>query len=588
MSTELNRDLNFENFVVGPSNEVAATAGRTVAESLGSIYNPLLIYGDVGLGKSHLLIAIGNLAKELTPEIAIEYITPEAFAEAHHAAVAAGQADAFRRRFEDVDLMLVDDVQTLVDRTEVIDEFLRLCSQFQTAGKQVVIVNDCPPEEIFALDARLESLEGGLSVDIGTPDDATRLEIVRRRAVGRGADLSESVLKTIADFETGNVRRLLGYLNRVLAFQIASEQSMNVRLAREVMEGQAALRSALSPKRGSQGDLGAQNEFADFFSGISGAVAEQVATWDEVGAERVQSMVGNGVPSAIVPSELGSLPGPSTKAGFEDLVLSESNEEAVSAIREAFGAAGRMHNPLVVTGGPGLGKTRLLHAFGNELIRTGAAVVACISAHEFVDDASDASASGDGDQWLLRYMSVDALLIDDFHLAARTSVATLILRLFHILVNQDKQLGLTINAESVRVEGMDASLTAFLESGKVVSLRAPDRQFRENLVRLLLNEGNVEEDAELVSYLADRKPESVRRVCSVVQRVLKVALERETNPSPTLAREVLDGVGAQPLRRPRPTRASGVILSPAGGLRSPEKVVWQWPNVLDHLIESLG
>lgn len=588
MSTELNRELNFESFVVGPSNEVAATAGRTVAESLGSAYNPLLIYGDVGLGKSHLLIAIGNLAKEVTPEIAVEYITPEAFAEAHHAAVAARQADAFRHRFEDVDLMLVDDVQILVDRSEVIDEFLRLCSQFQTAGKQVVIVSDRPPEEIFALDARLEQLQGGLSVDIGTPDDATRLEIVRRRAAGRGADLSERVLKAIADFETGNVRRLLGYLNRVLACQIASEQFMNVRLAREVMEGHAAPASARSPARGSQGGFGTQNEFADFFSGISGAVAEQVATWDEVRAERVKSMAGNGVPSATVPSELGSFPGPSAKSRFEDLVLSESNEEVVSAVRAAFEAAGKMHNPLVITGGPGLGKTRLLHAFGNELIKTGAAVVACISAHEFVEDASDASVSGNGDQWLLRYMSVDALLIDDFHLAARTSGATLILRLFQILVNQDKQLGLTINAESVRVEGMDASLTAFLESGKVVSLRTPDRQFRENLVRLLLNEGNVEEDAELVSYLADRKPESVRRVCTAVQRVLKVALERETKPSPTLAREVLEGVDAQSQRRPRRTRASGVIVSPAGGIRSSEKVVWQWPNVLDHLIERLG
>src|SRR5439155_1741501 len=187
MTSALNPKYSFDSFVVGAANRLAVTAGHTVAESPGAAYNPLFIYSGSGLGKTHLLMAVGHAAKKAAPKLNIEYLTLDEYVEAFHASVAAGQGDAFRRRFQNVDVLLVDDVQFLTNRKEMQSELLRLTEALQAAGRQIVLTSDRPPPDIADLDERLISrLSGGLVVDMGTPDYETRVAILRRKSEERG------------------------------------------------------------------------------------------------------------------------------------------------------------------------------------------------------------------------------------------------------------------------------------------------------------------------------------------------------------------------------------------------------------------
>src|SRR5260370_7010406 len=148
MTSALNPRFSFETFVVGSANRLAVTAGRSVAETPGAAYNPLLICSNSGLGKTHLLMAVGHAAKKLAPTLNIECLTLDEYVEAFHAAIAAGQGDVFRRRFQNVDVLLVDDVQFLTNRKEMQSELLRLTAALQAAGHQIVPTTDPPPPQL--------------------------------------------------------------------------------------------------------------------------------------------------------------------------------------------------------------------------------------------------------------------------------------------------------------------------------------------------------------------------------------------------------------------------------------------------------
>ena len=176
LSSPLDPRFTFDAFVVGKPNELAYAAARRVAESTTATFNPLFLYGGVGLGKTHLMMAVGHLAKQVSPQTVVEYLTLEEFVEAFHAAVAAGQSDAFRNRFANGDVLLIDDVQFLTHRREMQAELLRLIGQLQAADKQIVLSSDRPPSEIEGLDERLVSgFAGGVIVDMSRPGFDARL-----------------------------------------------------------------------------------------------------------------------------------------------------------------------------------------------------------------------------------------------------------------------------------------------------------------------------------------------------------------------------------------------------------------------------
>ena len=286
--TGLNPRFTFDSFVVGGGNKLAATAARSVAESPGT-YNPLFIYSPTGLGKTHLLMSIGQMATRVSPSIAVEYVMLEEFVELYHAAVAAGQVEAFRHRFSEVDVVLLDDVQFLTHRREMQSELLRLTTLFQEAGKQIVMTSDRPPSEIENLDERLISrFDGGLVVDIGAPEYETRRAILERRARERGAEIDAAVIDAVAKIDTHNVRELLGFLNRLVAVQAVGDAKITPESALAILTGDVveAQSGALTPQAAeprsapsSEEEQLPADEFSEFLSGVTERVAQQVEEW---------------------------------------------------------------------------------------------------------------------------------------------------------------------------------------------------------------------------------------------------------------------------------------------------------------------
>ncbi len=312
MTSEFHPDLTFDAFVVGASNRLAVTAARTASENLGSSYNPLFIYGQTGLGKTHLLMAIGHQARALTPDLSVEYWTLHEFVEAFHLAVSAGDVGEFRRRIASTDVVLLDDVQFLSHSKEMQAELLRLAVERQRVEKQLVLTSDRPPAEISDLDDRLlEQLGGGLVVDIGIPEFETRLAILQRRAQGRGSQLSAEVLTVLAETDVQHVRALLGILNRVDAFQSINETQLTPDEARAVVLGEqmeASTPESASPPQ-QESAVGGGDEFGQFLAGLTATVTEQVDGWRDriqgaieewsargYNTERLEALVGEDIP----------------------------------------------------------------------------------------------------------------------------------------------------------------------------------------------------------------------------------------------------------------------------------------------------
>ena len=189
----------FDNYVVGSANRLAVAAAHAVADAPGAAYNPLFIYSSSGLGKTHLMGAIGNLALHRNPDSTVEYIPLEEFVEQLHAAIAGGEMERFKQRYGRVDVLLIDDMQFLTGRRETQSELLRLLSSMQGTGRQIVMTSDRPPVEIADVDERLVSrMSGGLIVDIGVPDFETRVAILREKCEERKVTFAPGVIEELA------------------------------------------------------------------------------------------------------------------------------------------------------------------------------------------------------------------------------------------------------------------------------------------------------------------------------------------------------------------------------------------------------
>ncbi|HET9387530.1 MAG TPA: DnaA/Hda family protein [Gemmatimonadales bacterium] len=646
MTSTLNPRFTFDTFVVGAANRLAVTAGRTVAENPGSAYNPLFIYSSSGLGKTHVLMAIGHGAKAIASQLNIEYLTLDEYVEAFHAAIAAGQGDAFRRRFQNVDVLLVDDVQFLTNRKEMQTELLRLTEALQQAGHQIVLASDRPPAEIADLDERLISrFSGGLVVDMGIPDYETRVAILRRKAEERGQNFQPGVLETVARVEFPNVRELMGALNRVIAFQAVNDKPINEEAVRKVLgipSGAAASSAAASPA------AAAPDEFSQFLTDVTATVGKAVEAWRARVTEAVLRWEGEGyrtarleqlleqeTPAAVDeaiasyvqdverlkaleaevavldpqaagdkvfrdPEQMeaaeavaakvrdGAAPPPAPSAAFalDSFFAGPSNEMALNGARDVIGKPGKKYNPLVIVGRSGLGKTHLLNAIGLELAKKKNAVIACLSTQQFVDELIAAIDGNRVDWWRARYRRATAFLLDDIQLlAGKERTQEELFNLFNQFLDADRQLVFTAPAHPNTLEGLEERIVSRLEGGLVVEIQEPDKELKRSALERLLKSQRVSAEAALVDYLVDRPVESVRNLHALVQRVVEAAAARDARVNAGFAREVLEGAPAP--RRPTGARTSGIVVSSAGGVRSREKMVWDWPAASDRVIEDL-
>ena len=221
-------DFTFETFVVGPSNKLAYAASMAVAEHPAQNYNPLLIYGDSGLGKTHLLYAIANVIRQNDPAAKIVYIKGDDFINEFIELIRAGRGSDFRAKYREADLLLVDDVQFVAGKEQVQNEFFHTFNNLYESGKQIVLTSDRPPSEMTLLDDRLRTrFEWGLPVDIQPPDYETRMAIIKNKAIRMGVELPDFLLQLIAENITANVRQIEGTLNKILAYRDLLDDQVN-------------------------------------------------------------------------------------------------------------------------------------------------------------------------------------------------------------------------------------------------------------------------------------------------------------------------------------------------------------------------
>ena len=236
-STNLNPKYTFDGFVVGSFNELAHAASFAVVKEPGSIYNPFFIYGGVGLGKTHLLQAIGNQIVEDSPRCKIRYITSERFTTGVVSAIRNHTIDSFRSLYRDLDVLIIDDIQFLAGKDKTQEELFHTFNALHENGKQIIFSSDRPPKSIPALEERLRSrFEGGMIADVGSPDFETRMAILRKKLQDRNVELDDEVCEYVVSHIQRNIRELEGALNRLLAFYRLNQKVPTIQEARSLLK----------------------------------------------------------------------------------------------------------------------------------------------------------------------------------------------------------------------------------------------------------------------------------------------------------------------------------------------------------------
>ena len=236
-NTNLNPRYTFANFVVGPFNELPHAAAQAVVQAPGSLYNPLFIYGGVGLGKTHLIQAIGNEINQNLPDKRIKYISVEKFTSEVVSSIRNKSMEEFKAKYRNIDILIIDDVQFLSGKEKTQEEFFHTFNVLYENNKQVIISSDRPPRSIQSLAERLRSrFEGGMITDVSHPDTETRIAILKTKAQEKGIDFSEEIYSYIATNVQNNIRELEGALNKLAAHQKLGNQIINLDKAANILK----------------------------------------------------------------------------------------------------------------------------------------------------------------------------------------------------------------------------------------------------------------------------------------------------------------------------------------------------------------
>lgn len=260
-ASNLNAKYTFETFVIGAGNRFAHAASLAVAESPAKSYNPLFLYGGVGLGKTHLMHAIGHYVMEHNPGSRVLYISSEKFTNEFINAIRDNRGETFRNKYRNIDVLLIDDIQFLAGKDGTQEEFFHTFNSLHEEGKQIIISSDRPPKEIPTLEDRLRSrFEWGLITDIQPPDLETRIAILRKKAKAENLDIPNEAMAYIANQIDTNIRELEGALIRVVAYSSLINQDISVHLAAEALKD---IIPSSRPRQITIQDI--QNKVADFY-----------------------------------------------------------------------------------------------------------------------------------------------------------------------------------------------------------------------------------------------------------------------------------------------------------------------------------
>jgi chromosomal replication initiation ATPase DnaA len=516
--------FRFESFVTGPSNRLAVAAASAVADAPGKVYHPLFLYAEPGLGKTHLLGAIGFQALQLDRQLTVQYRPASDFAANLRAALTRGDLHAWRREWEAIRVLLLDDVQSLEGEAEAQAELLRLIDQAQEHGGQVVLASDRPPADFDALDQRLLSrMSGGLIVDIAAPEFETRLGILWLWRTVRVLDLDDAALHELARHDVGSVRELLGLFNKLVAQRSLEPGTTAAGVARHVV-AEAREERASGP-----------DEFESFLSEVAAVVTSSVEQWRARLAATVARWAGEGYSAGSLENFLEGIEAPdldAVEARFAAAVsqlrdlereaarldprlagvpvfrdpgrLEEArsivmralaaydpppaaaphlsigafssgarNQLALRAAGEVIALPGSRYNPLYIHGPSSSGKTHLAHAIANELAARdgGAWTVAVIDAGGLGDELIEALRTGALERWRMRYRAADALVVDNVQrIGGSDRLQDEFFQLFNACIDAGRQVVLTADGPPSRLPAVAARLQSRFESGLVVEI----------------------------------------------------------------------------------------------------------------------
>ncbi|HKL80563.1 MAG TPA: chromosomal replication initiator protein DnaA [Mobilitalea sp.] len=237
VSPFLNTRYTFDTFVVGGNNEFARAAALAVAENPGEIYNPLFIYGGVGLGKTHLMHSIAQFVLNQNPDTKVLYVTSEKFTNELIESIQRKTTNQFREKYRSIDILLIDDIQFIIGKESTQEEFFHTFNTLHESKRQIIISSDRPPKEMLTLEDRLRSrFEHGLMADIQSPDYETRMAILKKKEEIDGYEIDEEVLRYIANNIKSNIRELEGALTKIVAFSRLKKRELNLLLAEEALQ----------------------------------------------------------------------------------------------------------------------------------------------------------------------------------------------------------------------------------------------------------------------------------------------------------------------------------------------------------------
>jgi chromosomal replication initiator protein len=636
---QLDPRLRFDNYIVGSGNRLAVAAARAVSDAPGTVYNPLFVYSGSGLGKTHLMGAIGNEIAHTHPATIVRAVTLDDILNELHAAMAKGEADRLRQRYAAVGILLIDDVQFLTGHPETQSELLRILNALQSARNQIVMTSDRPPSDITDVDDRLITrMSGGLIVDIGAPDYETRTAILHAKCEERRVQFRPGVIEELGRLEFRNVRELQGALNRLIAVQTLGAEPIR---APDVITILGSLATSLTaPRRsGPMHPPPIPIDIAPFESSMpswTSQIRNAIDHWSGEGysTRSLERLLDGAVPPADVdallrqfqdavselrelsracaeadqalasnevffdPDRVGDarallertkiatvvLPGPSGSFKRADYETGQSNDMAVKAADAVIAAPGERYNPLFIHGPSGVGKTHLMHAIGNGLLEKsgGSARIAVIPAQDFVDELIAALQSRTVERWRAGFRAVDALLIDDVQfVAGKERTQEELFHVFNALHAEGKQIVFTSDRAPRELQGLEDRLRSRFEGGLLVEMRAPDKTLRERLFARFLRENGWEEDADLVKELAKEPTANVREIIGTVNRIVAAAELSGRGHTKSVAMQAVN-----PTVPKRPTQS--VPIQPSDVLPlDPEKLIVEWPNAGARLIEEM-
>jgi chromosomal replication initiator protein len=634
---KLDQRLRFDTFVTGSSNRLAVAAAKAVADAPGVLYNPLFVYGASGLGKTHLMHAVGHSAKDKQPSLGVEYVALDDYMEEFHQALQGGRLDTFKKRYESAGVLLLDDVQFLTGRAEVQGELLRLFNVLQGRGTQIVMTSDRPPDEITDVaDRLLTRLTGGLIVDVGIPDYETRVAILQKLQGERTSRFRDGVLEELARVDFSNIRELQGGLNRLLAHQGMSDAAIAVQDVRRLVGARST--PLATPALYAEADLLNRDtgDYDTFVQEVATAVVEQVEEWrvrladaaarwraegisvavldralqlreapdvdgllatfgaaveylrdlERQGSAADTSLSGHAIfrdpervkeAHAMVQQAVSSIeppPRPDASLTFDALHEGRANQLALRAARGVVAAPGTQYVPLVITGPSGSGRTHLLHAIGNALVAAGVPTVACVSAAAFAEQLITALREGAVEKWRARYRNAGALLLDDIEaVAGKERTQDELFHLFNALQSAGRQVVLTSSVPPNQLATLEDRLRTRFAQGLIVELGAPDEAQRAAVVSTYFSARQTSVTAAVISQIAERPARSIGDVIAVTRRLHAAATLAGAPVTSAFVAAELDGAAT--------SRSAAKHL-----MGDPENFVHRWPDLTARLIED--